>query len=371
MERSLHLLGLTADQQTSTSPRMAADVAERIHQEFATRRPSAGLLLLPTNGGTEFYLDGTDDDVELLDDLISALCDGADDGLDPRFALIDDAAVAHLFRSAAGLESPILGDTQVLAELRLATERANRFHALSAVLAEAVDRSLALGNEVRRLTEIAAGRADIGGAIARAIGERGLTFSPVVLVGTDDIAARTLAAFSHAPRPVGLLARHPSEANVLADAFGASVLDVEQLHQWAGSVYVITTPLVPAAIRALLDEARLVIDVVPGGTSIESDLGLGDLSDWSDPRRLAAVVPAADLCDRAVAEWQAWTTRRPFEAAVGTLYRDLDRLVEDLEAGDAAVAVRSVVRRWLNPHVSALRDAVTPPSDPGTMQKAV
>ena len=370
MERSLHLLGLNADQQTTTSPATADAIAERVHREFANRRPSAGLLLVTVRGATDFYLDGTTADVELLHGLIRQI--DANDDPTGRFALVGDGAIAHLFRSAAGLESSILGDTEVMAQLRKAAERARRHHALSAFLAEAVDRALTLGNEARRQTEIAAGRADIGGAISRAIGERGLTFAPVVIVGTDDVATRTLAAFSHAPRPVGILGRDRAEADSLASGFDAEVLDVEHLHLWAGAVYILTTPIVPAAIRAMVDEARLVIDAVPGGTSVRADLIAEDLSDWSDPRRLAAVVPAADLCDDAVAEWKAWNDRRPFEAAVGTLYQDLDRLVEDLEAGDAAIVVRSVVRRWLNPHVSALRDAVTPPSsDPEPLQEAV
>ena len=369
MQRSIHLLGLGADQQTTTPQARLDAIAERVHREFASRRPSAGLLLVPTNNGTEFYLDGTHHDVEVLDQLIQRFHAAA---VDQGLALVGDAAVAHLFRSAAGLESPILGDTQAMTHLRAAADRARRHHALSAVLAEAVDRALDVGQRARRLTEIAAGRADIGGAIARAIGERGLTFAPVVLVGTEEVAARTLAAFAHAPRAVGILGRQPGRAAALAEGFGAAVLDVEQLHRWANSVFVLTTPLVPAAIRALLDEARLVIDAVPGGTSAPADLLLEDLSDWSDPRRLAAVVPATDLCDEAVAEWRAWSARLPFEAAVGTLYQDLDRLVEDLEAGDAAIAVRSVVRQWLTPHVTAIRDAVTArSSDPEPMQEAV
>ena len=367
MERTLHLLGLSAHQLTTTLPRLSDDVIEHLHQEMAHNRPAAGLLCVATTAGTEIYLDGTDADASYLLSLLAEEPDRCSTSL----ALVGDGAVAHLFRSAAGLESPILGDTQVLAHLRAGAERAQRHDALSHLLSEVVERALALGRHIRDSTEIAAGRADIGGSIARTIAERGLTFAPVVLVGHDDAAARTLAAFSHAPRPVAVLGRDASRSAVLAKAFDVAHIDVEDLEEWAGAVFVITTPQVPAAIRALVDDARLVIDVVPGGCSVPADVELDDLSDWADPRRLSAVAFATDICDEALADWTTWIERRPFETAVGDLYRDLDQLIEQLEAGDAAIAVRNVVRRWLNPHVSALRDAVSASSsDPETMQEA-
>lgn len=367
MRRSLHLLGLCAERPTTTAPHTADVVAERIHTAYASRRPDAGLLVVNSGRGPELYLDGTAADIEQLHSIATEV--GAPLG-SGRFALIDDAAVAHLFRSAAGLESPILGDTQTLAQLRIAANRSRNHRALSAVLAEVVDRALVLGQEVRRATGIADGRADIGGAIARTIDERGLTFAPVVIVGSGDTAVRTLAAFDQAPRPVAIIGGDRSEAVSLSRAFDATMIESEQLPRWAGSVCVITTTQIPAEAHTLTDRARLVIDAVPEGTSVASDLHRDDLSDWSDPRRLAAVAPATDLCDEAVDRWRAWNDRRPFETAVGTLYRDLDRLVDELEAGDAAIAVRSVVRSWLGPHVTALRNALTsPPSDPESLQE--
>ena len=78
-----------------------------------------------------------------------------------------------------------------------------------------------------------------------------------------------------------------------------------------------------------------------------------------NPERLAAIEPVTERCDAALAEWRAWSDRQPFERAVGSLYRDLEQLVSELEAGECAAPVRSIVRRWLHPHVAAMRDAVT------------
>ncbi len=363
MESSLHLLGLTIDQQASSSA-LTDEMAEAIHDRFGARNPGAGLLILNTCARLEFYVEAVDRHAERLHEVLIGLGDECPAIATMSYELTAHDVVAHLLRVSAGLESPILGDTQILAQLRRAEARARQARALPALLTEAVRMALANGRAVRRDTTISDGGADIGGAVARAIADRGLTFAPVVILGAGDAAERTLAAFDHAPRSVGILNRTHARAADLAERYGATVLDVERLSEWTDAIFVLTAPTVPAAMRTLLDGARLVIDVVPGGAGPRADIGLTDLADWSDPRRLAAVEPVADRCDAALAEWQAWTERQPFERAVRVLYRDLDRLVDELEAGDAAIAVRSVVRRWLHPHVTALRDAVSPPPSP-------
>lgn len=371
MEASLHLLGLTLDQQTSSSA-LSDEMADAIQARFVARNPGDGLLVLSTCARLEFYIDAQDHHAERLHEALGAVTNGCPAVGAMSYELVGPAAVAHLFRVSAGLESPILGDTQILAQLRRAEARARVARGLPPLLTEAVRRALALGREVRRETQISAGGADIGSAVARAIADRGLTFSPVVIVGAGDAAERTLAAFDHAPRPVGILNRSHDRAVDLAERYGATVLDVEQSAAWEGAVFVLTAPAVPAALTTLVDDARCIIDVVPGGAGPSADVNLRDLADWSDPRRLAAVETVADRCDDALADWEAWSARKPFETAVGALYRDLDRLVDDLEAGDAAIAVRSVVRRWLHPHVTAMRDAVTTsPPDTEPIQESV
>ncbi|MEM9202240.1 MAG: hypothetical protein AAGC53_11290 [Actinomycetota bacterium] len=369
MDATLHLLGLTIDEQTATSA-MTDAAAEAVHAQFAADNPDAGLFILATCARLEFIIEAPDRHTERLHNALAASI-----GVSPitlacpartalRYELAHDDVVAHLFRVASGLESPILGDTQILTQIRSAETRARAAETLTPRLGEAIRRALATGRAARRETTIGAGSADIGGTVARTIALRGLTFSPVVVVGGGDAAERTLAAFDHAPRSVGVLSSAQEDDHDLAARYGADVVGDDELDRWDDAVFVLTTPDVPDDLSPFLAGARLVVDLVPGGASRYADIERRDLGDWSDPRRLAAIEAVTDLCDDEVADWTAWCTRQPFEDAVGTLYQDLDRLIDDLEVGDAAIAVRSVVRRWLHPHIAALRTAVPAAAPP-------
>ncbi|MCH1434368.1 MAG: hypothetical protein L7U56_01750 [Acidimicrobiales bacterium] len=361
MAASLHLLGLTIDQQAPSSS-LTDDTAEAIHRRFALEHPGAGLLILNTCARLEFYVEAGDRHAERLHSVLAAFSTECPSVSTMSYELSSHEVVAHLLRVSSGLESPILGDTQILAQLRRAERRAREARALSGLLTEAIRLALATGRAARRETTISSGGADVGAAVARAIADRSLSSAPVVVLGAGDAAERTLAAFEHNARAIGIVNRTRFHAEDLAARFGATVLDVDALHEWPDAVFVLAAPSVPDTIQVHLEHARLVVDVVPGGASPHAHVGLGDLADWSDPERLAAIEPVTERCDAALAEWRAWSDRQPFERAVGSLYRDLEQLVSELEAGECAGPVRSIVRRWLHPHVAAMRDAVTSPS---------
>ena len=65
-----------------------------------------------------------------------------------------DAAVRHLFRVAAGLDSMVLGDDQIVAQLKGALDSARRADALGPVLGRLGDAALATAKRVRTTTAI-------------------------------------------------------------------------------------------------------------------------------------------------------------------------------------------------------------------------
>lgn len=365
MAASLHLLGLTIDQQAPSSS-LTDDTAEAIHRRFALEHPDAGLLILNTCARLEFYVEADDRHAERLHSVLAAFSTECPSVSTMSYELSSHEVVAHLLRVSSGLESPILGDTQILAQLRRAERRAREARALSGLLTEAVRLALATGRAVRRETTISSGGADVGAAVARAIARRGLKRAPLVILGAGDAAERTLAAVGNSSEALGILNRTRSHAVDLAKRFGATVLDIDTLGSWPRAVFVLAAPALPNSIDTHLERARLVIDVVPGGASPHAHVGLEDLADWSDPERLAAIEPVTERCEAALQEWRAWSDRQRFEQAVGSLYRDLDQLISELEAGECAAPVRSIVRRWLHPHVTAMREAVASSSPEAT-----
>src|SRR5919206_4034599 len=73
------------------------------------------------------------------------------------YALFELAAAEHLFRVAAGLESAILGETEISGQVRAAARRAREERTLGPLLSGAFERSLTAARRVRQRTRISAG----------------------------------------------------------------------------------------------------------------------------------------------------------------------------------------------------------------------
>jgi glutamyl-tRNA reductase len=71
--------------------------------------------------------------------------------------LFDDAVTVHLFEIAAGLQSSVLGETEVLGQVRRAAERAEAERAAGPVLSGLFQRAVKAGRKVRSQTAIARG----------------------------------------------------------------------------------------------------------------------------------------------------------------------------------------------------------------------
>src|SRR6201989_3234162 len=85
------------------------------------------------------------------------------------------SAVEHLFRVAAGLESMVVGEAQILGQLRVAYARACELGTVGRTLDELAQQDLGVGKRVRNETSVdAAGRSLVSAALtaaAAALGE--------------------------------------------------------------------------------------------------------------------------------------------------------------------------------------------------------
>lgn len=108
------------------------------------------------------------------------------------YAHTGPAALAHLFRVAAGIDSIVLGEPQILSQLREAFEIARECGAVGRVLSELIERALRAGKRARAQTRIGEGNASIASAGLRMAREHcggDLSGRRVLLVGAGEIGA--------------------------------------------------------------------------------------------------------------------------------------------------------------------------------------
>jgi glutamyl-tRNA reductase len=143
----------------------------------------------------------------------------------------DDAAAEHLFRVAAGVESAVVGESQIVAQLRFALQQARRSLPADALLAGTTERAIAAGRRVRREVPIAQRRLSIGTAtvdfIRQALGS--VNGRKVVVLGAGQVADLCLRALVRGGAIVTVAARKESRAEALASRFGAEAVGVERL----------------------------------------------------------------------------------------------------------------------------------------------
>jgi glutamyl-tRNA reductase len=163
-------------------------------------------VVLSTCLRTEVYavVERFHDGVAELQEFFAAIAglpvDALADHLVTRF---DDDVAEHLFTVASGLDSAVLGESEVLGQVRRAWERAQRERASGPVLGSLFRHAVETGKRVRSETAIARGITSLSnGAVAMAANRRpgGLAGSRILVVGAGEMGEGVIRAIaSHEP----------------------------------------------------------------------------------------------------------------------------------------------------------------------------
>ena len=231
----LRILGLnhnTAPVEIREQVVFANDEATRALQTLASMDGIAEALVLSTCNRTEFYVESSDEGLARLTDWLVA-----DQGLDERardslFSLEADAAVDHLFRVACGLDSMVLGEPQILGQLKDAFRAAQQAGTVGAGLDRVFRHTFSVAKKVRTDTEIGGSPVSVAYAAVSLANQFFADFSryTALLIGAGQ-TIRLVAQHLQA-RGIGRLFvanRDVTRAQELASAFGGFALPLSEL----------------------------------------------------------------------------------------------------------------------------------------------
>jgi glutamyl-tRNA reductase len=205
------------------TPGLLADLAD-----LAAQR-----VILRTCGRFEVYATGCAGGGPAICERVAAWADLPVARVSPGLTVRSSAAAArHLLEVAAGLDSRILGEDQVLAQVRRAFELAQQARSSGPVLSALFQTAIHTGRQVRHHTSLTGGCGSLAQAAVR-LAIRETAFEPddtVLVLGTGLMAEQTLA---HVPRDLGprvtVVSRHVDRASRLAAALGLQAAALEQL----------------------------------------------------------------------------------------------------------------------------------------------
>jgi glutamyl-tRNA reductase len=316
---------------------------------------------------------------------------------DHLYSYVGEPAIRHLFRVSAGLDSMVMGEGQILGQVKESLQVSAEAHTAGTVVHALLQHAIAAGKRARTETEIGRGAVSVSLAavqLARQIFET-LNHRVVLLIGAGETAeqtARMLVADGAAPS-ILVCNRTLDRAEALAGAFGGSALSMERLPEALAKADIVITstgssePLVTAAalkpvVRARRGRPLFLIDIaVPRDVEPRAgeldDVYLYNIDDLQSvvekslAGRQAEAARVEELLEEDLRKFQAWfrtlevgpTIRQLQELADRVATAEWDRLggrLSHLNQRDREVVetlIRGVSNKLLRPPILHLKDA--------------
>jgi glutamyl-tRNA reductase len=231
----LHILGLnhtTAPVDIREQLIFAGSDAVRALSEVSGIGGIGEAVVLSTCNRTEFFVSAEDRGAADLRAWLLADQQLSREAQQALFQLTGDDAIRHLFRVACGLDSMVLGEPQILGQLKDAYRLAEQSGTVGAELGRLFRHTFSVAKKVRTETEIGHNPVSVAYAAVTLAGQffTGLAKHTALLIGagaTIELVARHLAG-----KGIGRLFvanRDIDRAQELADRFGAFALPLTAL----------------------------------------------------------------------------------------------------------------------------------------------
>lgn len=305
-------------------------------------------FLLQTCNRAERYVVTNDPDVgrSVLSDRIQTI------PADAQEWYSHNEALEHLLRVGTGLESMVVGEDQILGQLRRAWEQANRTGALGPLLDEAVWKSIHLGKAARTETDINSGVRSLSRAAVDAAADHTAMGSATgVILGAGNMAERAAQALiDTGVTDVRITNRTKERAEQLADALEHDVPvygldDIEPLLADADILITATSSASPIVTPADIESAEdLCIVDIGQPRDVDPAVREREAATLYDLDDLEAIVAATNAArSDAAADVEAM-----IEEEVGHLHTQLKRTQADDVIAAMYAGAEEIKKREVN-----------------------
>ncbi len=342
--------------------------------------------IISTCNRTEIYCAGDQQALQMsMDNTVNWLADSG--GVTPAqlrshaYTLHDGQAARHAFRVASGLDSMVLGEPQILGQMKDAVRVADEAGALGSTLNQLFQRSFSVAKEVRSSTEIGAHSISLAAAAVRLAGQlfEDLKDIRVLFVGAGEmieLAATHFAAKN--PKSMAIANRTLERGETLAARFGAEVMRLadlpDRLHEFdavvsctASTLPIIGLGAVERALKKRKHRPMFMVDLaVPRDIEVEvkalRDVYLYTVDDLArvvhtgQASRQAAVAQAEVIIDAGVQSFMHWIDQRHPLDGVVPLIQQLNAQADEWRAQEIARARKLLAK---GEDIDAVLDALS------------
>ena len=342
-----HIVGINY-KKTDAAIRGQFAISNEQYEKLLSLAPAyhlSELFILSTCNRTEIY--GFADNARQLADLLcTATMGNREDFLDMAYIKRGAEAIEHLFLVSAGIDSQILGDYEIVGQIKQAVKFAREHNFVGPFLERLVNSVLQSSKAVKNQTELSGGTVSVSFAAIQYIRERytDLTDKKMLLIGVGKIGRNTCRNMVDYldNRNITLMNRTEKRAAELAAETGVGYASLDHLAEYAGNadiILVATNAEHPTLLRRHLEGTgpKLVIDLsipcnveksvtgLPEVTLINVD-ELSRIKDETLQKREAEVPKAKTIIAEHIAELMDWHAMRkhvPVLKAVKTKLKEL------------------------------------------------
>jgi glutamyl-tRNA reductase len=296
------------------------------------------------------------------------------------YTLPQDQAVRHTFRVAAGLDSMVLGEPQILGQMKEAVRAAEAAGTLGTVLHKLFQRTFAVAKEVRSTTRVGANSVSMAAAAVKLAARifPSLREQKVLFIGAGEMIELCATHFAaQAPARITVANRTLERAQALAHRFAGHALELRSLAAHlqdydiivsctASSLPILGKGLVERALRARKHRPIFMVDLaVPRDIEAEvaelDDVFLYTVDDLHaivqgnlDTRR-SALEQAEAIIETQVGQFMHWMgarasvplIRRLREQGEAARRHELERALRLLQRGDDPKTVLEALSQGL------------------------
>jgi len=327
-------------------------------------------------------------------EFIKLLCDysngSAEEFRDVAYIHKNKDAINHLFRVGTGLDSQILGDFEIISQLKKGFKASQKVGLINGFMERLLNAVITASKRIKNETEISSGATSVAFASVQYIlkNVENISEKNILLFGTGKIGRNTCENLvKHTKNNhITLINRTKDKAEKIAGKFNLTVKDYAALSEeiQKTDVLIVATGAERPTVSKddiLTDKELLILDLsIPENvssnvTELENTTlvhldALSQITDETLERRKADVPKAEEIIDEVKAEFTAWLETRKFAPTIKALKQKLTAIknaeldfqrkkISDFDESQAEIISNRIIQKITTQFANHLKDENT------------
>ena len=324
-------------------------------------------------------------------ELIKLLCDNTqgtvEDFQSVAYVYKNSDAIQHMFKVGAGLDSQILGDFEIISQLKLSARISKKHQLLNAFLERLINAVIQASKRIKTETELSSGATSVSFASVHYIKKtvENISTKNILLFGTGKIGRNTCEnLIKHTKNEhITLINRTRDRADKVAGKFKLLVKDYSQLQEEIGNtdiLIVATGAQNPTIDKHLIQNKKplLILDLsipknvnenvkeLPMVTLVHLD-HLSQMTDETLEKRKQYIPVAEGIIRDIKTEFEAWVDNRKFAPTIKALKEKLQvfataevdsqrKKINEFNEAQAELISANIVQKITNHFAHHLKD---------------